>query len=102
MIDLLYVEAAIFVLGGGIMFALALDNLIPFFGVIKIPIKGALIMMSSVASLFWSTWLFPMGVLLLLLGRPLFIVGVLTVLYVIFLLSALTTTYFIGKKKGAR
>jgi hypothetical protein len=100
-IDFLYIEAAVFVLGGGIMFALALDNLIPFFGVAKIPIRSALVMMSSIASLFWSTWLFPMGVLLLLLGRPLFIVGLLTVLFVIFLLSALITTYLIGKRKGA-
>jgi hypothetical protein len=100
-IDFLYIEAAVFVFAGGIMFALALDNLIPFFGYAKIPIRAALIMMSSVASLFWSTWLFPMGVLLLLIGRPLFIVGLLTVLYVIFLFSALATTYLIGKRRGA-
>jgi hypothetical protein len=57
-IDFLYIEAAIFVFAGGIMFALALDNLIPFF-------------------------------------------GLLTVLYVIFLFSALATTYLIGKRRGA-
>jgi hypothetical protein len=101
MIDFVYIEAAIFVLFGGVMFSFALDNLIPFFGFAKISIRSALIMMASVGSLFWSTWLFPMGVLLLLIGRPIFVVAILTVLYFIFMVAALTTTYLIGKRKGA-
>src|SRR5688572_8747528 len=99
--DPIYLEAAIFVLIGGIIFSLALDNLIPFFGTARLPIRGTMIIIASVGSLFWSTWLFPMGILLMLLGRPVFIVIVLTILYFVFLVALLATTYFIGRFKGA-
>lgn len=93
-------QAAIFVLFGGAVFAIAVENLIPFFGLPKVDIRRTMIAMGSIATLFWSTWLFPMGVLLLILDRPIWIVIVLSFLFAVFVASTLITTVALGKFKG--
>ena len=93
----LLVQAAIFIMAGVGFFAVALDNLLPFFGVPRVPFKNMAIVITSLASLFWSTWLFPMGILLLVLQRPLIIVFMLTLLFVVFNLTTLATTYLLSK-----
>ena len=98
-IHLLYLQAAIFVTVGGSVFALAIDNLLPFFEATLLTVRQRVIAFISTAVIFWATWLMPMGVLLLVTGRSIEVIIILSILFFLFIISALVSFWVISRVK---
>lgn len=99
-VQLLYLQAGIFVTVGGFIFALTIDNLLPFFEATLLTVKQRLIAYFATAMLFWATWLMPMGVLLLITGRSLEIIVILSVLFWVWVFSSIGFFWVISKVKN--
>ncbi len=96
---LLYVQAGIFVIVGGTIFALAVDNLLPFFEATLLSAKQRVVAFLATAILFWATWLMPMGILLVVTGRSTEIIVILSILFALWVASSLGFFWFISRVK---
>ena len=100
MLDLYVQSALLSAIGGGI-FSVCANILLPFFDIPRIAIRETMIFMSTLAIIFWTTWMMPQVVLLTLRGLDLTIILILTAMFMAFLLGMLSTTLVIGRYKGA-
>lgn len=88
---------------GGMVFALVVNNILPFFGIPKVSIKRAAAVIATIATVFWTSWIIPISGLMIVTnnGGGFMVTAILSGLFIIFIVTATITTYLLGKKAGA-
>lgn len=94
-----YIASAGLSIFGGVLHAISVEWLLPPF---RLTTKDQAIGSLSLALLFWSTWMLPQAVLLASTNRPLFVIAVLTVMFLFYLLGVGLATLLLGVRRNLR
>ncbi len=95
--DILPYAAALAVFGG-ILFGIVIATILPYIGVPRVGTALTVKTGVTISTLFWSTWIIPQVILLVVLARPLTITLILTMIYLLYIAGVMLSTYIMGKR----
>lgn len=85
---------------GGTIFGVVSEAALPFFNIPAVPIRPTMLVLTVVSLMFWTTWILPLAVLLLILAQPITITILLTIVFAFWIAGVLISTFILGKIHG--